>query len=203
MTLAWGAYCKDEQEATVWPVLVVQVDNGTAKQLTKTNLADALTVIESAIGRRLNEGEVAHAMHDTGDMDVGGRTRAQGRCVAHRCGQEHRRGVLQDQSVHRVGLPARRSDDVVPPRRGSHLHRPTAGPNGAHAAGTDASSAMHALNDVHLFLPYFDTQAVTSVVESLHNVEDVPPSETGSSRNLVVLGAAPGWKTCLRGAGRA
>ena len=26
------------------------------------------------------------------------------------------------------------------------------------------------------------------MVESLHNVEDVPPSETGSSRNLVVLG---------------
>jgi type III restriction enzyme len=29
MTLAWGAYCKDEQEQTVWPVLVVQVENGT------------------------------------------------------------------------------------------------------------------------------------------------------------------------------
>jgi type III restriction enzyme len=49
-----------------------------------------------------------------------------------------------------------------------------------------------ALNDVHLFLPHFDTQAVTSVVESLHNVEDVPPSETGSSRNLVVLGRRAG-----------
>ena len=44
-----------------------------------------------------------------------------------------------------------------------------------------------ALNDVHLFLPYFDTGAVESVVASLHNAEDVPPAETGSSRNLVVL----------------
>ena len=49
-----------------------------------------------------------------------------------------------------------------------------------------------ALNDVHLFLPYFDTQAVTSVIESLHNVEDVPPSETGSSRDLVVLARRAG-----------
>ena len=40
---------------------------------------------------------------------------------------------------------------------------------------------------MHLFLPYFDTGAVESVVASLHNAEDVPPAETGSSRNLVVL----------------
>ena len=44
-----------------------------------------------------------------------------------------------------------------------------------------------ALNDVHLFLPYFDTGAVETVVASLQNTEDVPPAETGSSRNLVVL----------------
>lgn len=44
-----------------------------------------------------------------------------------------------------------------------------------------------ALNDVHLFLPYFDTQAVQNVVAALHNQEDVPPAETGSSRELVVL----------------
>lgn len=73
MTKGWARYCKAEGEQTVWPVLVVQVENGTDKQLTKTSLMDALNVIESAIGRRLNEGEVAHAMHDTGDLDVGGR----------------------------------------------------------------------------------------------------------------------------------
>jgi type III restriction enzyme len=44
-----------------------------------------------------------------------------------------------------------------------------------------------ALNDVHLFLPYFDTQAVQSVVAALHNQEEVPPAETGSSCELVVL----------------
>jgi len=73
MTAAWGAYCHDEKEQIIWPVLVVQVENGSDRQLTKTDLGAALTVIESAIGRRLNEGEVAHAMHDTGDLDVGGR----------------------------------------------------------------------------------------------------------------------------------
>jgi type III restriction enzyme len=44
-----------------------------------------------------------------------------------------------------------------------------------------------ALNDVHLFLPYFDAQAVQGVVAALQNQEQVPPAETGSSRELVVL----------------
>jgi hypothetical protein len=44
-----------------------------------------------------------------------------------------------------------------------------------------------ALNDVHLLLPHFDQTAVGAVIEDLKNVEDVPPSETGSSRELVTL----------------
>lgn len=42
-----------------------------------------------------------------------------------------------------------------------------------------------ALNDVHLFLPHYDQATVESVIQDLKNVEDVPPSETGTSRELV------------------
>jgi len=73
LTAAWSSYCQDVGEARVWPVLVVQVENGSNDQLTKTELSAALTVVESAMGRRLYEGEVVHAMHDSGDLDVGGR----------------------------------------------------------------------------------------------------------------------------------
>ena len=44
-----------------------------------------------------------------------------------------------------------------------------------------------ALNDVHLFLPHYDQATVESVIQDLKNVEDVPPSETGTSRELVTL----------------
>jgi type III restriction enzyme len=37
MTLAWGRIARTKR-ATVWPVLVVQVENGTDRQLTKTDL---------------------------------------------------------------------------------------------------------------------------------------------------------------------
>jgi type III restriction enzyme len=41
-----------------------------------------------------------------------------------------------------------------------------------------------ALNDVHLFLPYFDDAAVKAVVEDLKDIEHTPPAEAGSSREL-------------------
>jgi len=57
MGAAWASYCTSESEQMVWPALVVQVANGSEGTLTKTDLGAALTVIESAIGRRLHEGE--------------------------------------------------------------------------------------------------------------------------------------------------
>lgn len=186
MTKAWGAYCKDEQEQVVWPVLVVQVENGSDRQLTRTDLADALTVIESAIGRRLNEGEVAHAMHDTGDLDIGGRRVR--KVDASRIDADKNIGVVFFKTSLSTGWDCPRAEVMMSFRRAEDhtyiaqlLGRMVRTPL-ARRIEKDA-----ALNDVHLFLPYFDTQAVESVVASLHNAEDVPPAETGSSRNLVVL----------------
>ena len=186
MTTAWSVYCKDEQEQVVWPVLVVQVENGSDRQLTRTDLADALTVIESAIGRRLNEGEVAHAMHDTGDLDIGGRRVR--KVDASRIDADKNIGVVFFKTSLSTGWDCPRAEVMMSFRRAEDhtyiaqlLGRMVRTPL-ARRIEKDA-----ALNDVHLFLPYFDTQAVESVVASLHNAEDVPPAETGSSRNLVVL----------------
>jgi len=186
MTVAWGAYCKDEQEATVWPVLVVQVDNGTAQQLTKTNLSDALNVIESAIGRRLHEGEAAHAMHDTGDLDVGGRRVR--KVEASRIDADKNIGVVFFKTSLSTGWDCPRAEVMMSFRRAEDhtyiaqlLGRMVRTPL-ARRIEKDA-----ALNDVHLYLPYFDAQAVQSVLTSLRNQEEVPPAETGSSRELVVL----------------
>jgi type III restriction enzyme len=193
MTAAWANYCKEEGESVVWPVLVVQVDNATANAVTKTSLVDALNVIESAIGRRLNEGEVAHALHDTGDMDVGGRKVR--KVDASRIDADKNIGVVFFKTSLSTGWDCPRAEVMMSFRRAEDhtyiaqlLGRMVRTPL-ARRIERDAQ-----LNDVHLFLPYFDTQAVTSVVESLHNVEDVPPSETGSSRNLVVLGRRAGME---------
>lgn len=186
MTSGWANYCKAEAQQMVWPVLVVQVENGSDHQLTHTSLNDALDVIESAIGRRLREGEVVHAMHDTGDLDVGGRKLR--KVDASRIDADKNIGVVFFKTSLSTGWDCPRAEVMMSFRRAQDhtyiaqlLGRMVRTPL-ARRIERDA-----ALNDVHLFLPYFDTQAVTSVISSLHNVEDVPPTETGSSRELVVL----------------
>lgn len=186
MTTAWAAFCTEEKEQTVWPVLVVQVENGSDRQLTNTDLAAALTVIESAIGRRLKEGEVAHAMHDTGDLDVGGRRVR--KVEASRIDADKNIGVVFFKTSLSTGWDCPRAEVMMSFRRAQDhtyiaqlLGRMVRTPL-ARRIEKDA-----ALNDVHLFLPYFDTGAVQNVVASLHNAEDVPPAETGSGRHLVVL----------------
>lgn len=186
MTQAWRRYCQEEQAPTVWPILVVQVENGTDRQLTRTDLAAALNVIEHAIGRRLNEGEVAHAMHDAGDLDVGGRRVR--RVEASRIDADKEIGVVFFKTGLSTGWDCPRAEVMMSFRRAEDhtyiaqlLGRMVRTPL-ARRIEKDA-----ALNDVHLFLPYFDTQAVQNVVAALHNQEDVPPAETGSSRELVVL----------------
>lgn len=186
MTAAWGAYCREEKVSTVWPILVVQVENGSDRQLTKTDLGAALTVIESAIGRRLNEGEVAHALHDTGDLDVGGRRVR--RVEASRIDADKNIGVVFFKTSLSTGWDCPRAEVMMSFRRAEDhtyiaqlLGRMVRTPL-ARRIEKDA-----ALNDVHLFLPYFNTNAVETVVASLRSAEDVPPTETGSSRDLVVL----------------
>lgn len=193
MTAAWRAYCQEEKEQTVWPVLVVQVDNGSDRQVTKTDLGAALDVIERAIGRRLIEGEVAHAFHDAGDMDVGGRSVR--KVDASRIDADKNIGVVFFKTSLSTGWDCPRAEVMMSFRRAEDhtyiaqlLGRMVRTPL-ARRIERDAR-----LNDVHLFLPHFDTQAVTRVVESLSNVEDVPPSETGSSRHLVVLGRRAGME---------
>jgi type III restriction enzyme len=191
MGAAWASYCTSESEQMVWPALVVQVANGSEGTLTKTDLGAALTVIESAIGRRLHEGEVAHAMHDTGDLDVGGRRVR--KVEASRIDADKNIGVVFFKTSLSTGWDCPRAEVMMSFRRAEDhtyiaqlLGRMVRTPL-ARRIEKDA-----ALNDVHLFLPYFDTGAVENVVASLHNAEDVPPAETGSGRHLVVLSRRDG-----------
>lgn len=186
MSVAWQQFCKSEQEQSVWPVLVVQIENGTESQLTKTDLSDVLTVIETAIGRRLKEGEIAHAMHDTGDLDIGGRKVI--RVDASKIDEDKNIGVVLFKTSLSTGWDCPRAEIMMSFRKAEDhtyiaqlLGRMVRTPL-ARRIEKEAS-----LNDVHLFLPHFDKDAVDKVIESLKNSEEVPPSETGSGRELCVL----------------
>ncbi|HPO20528.1 MAG TPA: DEAD/DEAH box helicase family protein, partial [Rubrivivax sp.] len=202
MTQAWGAYCAAEGDGRVWPVLVVQVENASGKDVTRTPLADALTAIESAIGRRLNEGEGVHAFNDTGDLDIGGRKLR--RIEASRIDGDKNIGVVFFKTSLSTGWDCPRAEVMMSFRRAEDhtyiaqlLGRMVRTPL-ARRIARDA-----ALNDVHLYLPHYDTAAVQAVLHSLQNVEDVPPAEAGSARELAVLTRRPGTEAVFAALGEA
>jgi len=182
----WADYCQRQYEKVVYPILVIQVEDGTDNTLTKTDLGTSLATLESAIGRRLREGEVAHTFNDIGDLDVDGR---RVRCIeASRIEEEKKIGVVLFKMSLSTGWDCPRAEVMMSFRRAQDhtyiaqlLGRMVRTPL---ARRVDADAA---LNDVHLFLPHYDQATVESVIQDLKNVEDVPPSETGTSRELVTL----------------
>ena len=182
----WEIYCQSQDESEVYPILVVQVEDGTDEKLTKTNLEASLATLESAVGRCLRKGEVAHTFNETGDLDVGGRRVR--RIEASRIEEEKNVGVVLFKMSLSTGWDCPRAEVMMSFRRAQDhtyiaqlLGRMVRTPL-ARRVVADA-----ALNDVHLFLPHYDQATVESVIQDLKNVEDVPPSEPGTNRELVTL----------------
>jgi len=182
----WTKYCSLEHESLVSPILVIQVENKTDDQLSKTHLSDALDVIESAIGRRLDDCEVAHAMHDVSDMIIGGRRIR--RVEASRIDEDSDIGIVFFKTSLSTGWDCPRAEVMMSFRRAEdHTYIAQLLGRMVRTPLARRIERNAALNDVHLFLPHFDAGAVQRVIADLQNVEDVPPSEIGSSHELVVL----------------
>ena len=196
----WAAYCKKQDEKTVWPILVLQVEDGADKTLTRTDLNAALSTLESVIDRRLREDEVAHTFHDRGDLDLGGR---RARYIeASRIEEERNIGVVLFKMSLSTGWDCPRAEVMMSFRRAQDhtyiaqlLGRMVRTPL-ARRVESDA-----VLNDVHLFLPHYDQTTVAAVIEDLKNVEDVPPAETGSGRELVSLHPRAGMEKVIKAMG--
>jgi type III restriction enzyme len=193
----WRKYCEQEAEPLVAPILVVQIENGNDRVLSRTDLSSAIRVIENAIGRELGYGEAAHAMHDTGDLELSGRRVR--KVDASRIEESGSVGIVLFKTSLSTGWDCPRAE-VMMSFRPAQDHTYIAQLLGRMVRTPLARRIERdtALNDVHLFLPYFDAAAVQSVVEDLRNVEDVPPSETGSSRELIILNRRPGTEVLFQ-----
>ncbi len=71
VTKLWHGYCDDEGESKFNPLLVVQVENETAGSVTSTDLAMCLRVLEGRLGRRLEPREAVHAFPGKGTIFAG------------------------------------------------------------------------------------------------------------------------------------
>lgn len=187
----WEAYCRSQGNTVVYPILVIQVQDGTDRVLTRTDLRAALATLESAIGRRFNRDEVAHAFDVRGSLDIDGR---RVRFIeASRIEEDRAVQVVLFKMSLSTGWDCPRAE-VMMSFRTAEDHTYIAQLLGR-MVRTPLARRVEAdavLNDVHLFLPHYDRATVNSVIQDLENVEDVPPSETGTSRELVTLRRRPG-----------
>ena len=181
----WEQYCREQHYAYVNPILVVQVLSGSGKEISDTNLDDCLQKIEERIGFRFEKGQVVHTFGTpSSSITINGLE------VPY---VEPSR-IYDDRTIKLVlfkeslstGWDCPRAETMMSFRRATDstyiaqlLGRMIRTPMQMHIQVDDV------LNDVHLYLPYFDKDTVKKVVEELQNAEggDIPTDIYGETIN--------------------
>lgn len=194
----WTQYCQEQHYAYVNPVFVIQVLNGSNGKLTDTDLQDCLQKIEERTGFRFDAGQVVHTFGEKGTITVGG---LYVRYVEPSDISEDRniRVVFFKENLS-TGWDCPRAETMMSFKHASDatyiaqlLGRMVRTPMQMHITVDEV------LNDVHLFLPYFDENTVKGVVDALQSAEggDIPTDvywEIPNQRRYDTLTVKPGRK---------
>ncbi len=179
----WTQYCREQHYAYVNPVLVIQVLNGTGNQISDTDLDDCLKKIEERTGFRFGAGEVVHTFgQTTASITVNG--------VDVRYEEPSR--ISEDRNIKVVFFKENLSTGWDCPRAETMMsfRRAKDATYIAQLLGRMVRTPMQmriqvdeVLNDVHLYLPYFDANTVKEVVEALQSTEggNIPTDVYGES----------------------
>ena len=162
MSDLWNAYCRDEGERHVRPMMVVQVEDGTGKTLTKTDLRAAVRAIEDAIGRTLRDTELAHAFMDRGDVKAGERTLRY--IDPSRIEEDAKVSVVFFKMALSTGWDCPRAEAMMSFRRAEdHTYIAQLLGRMVRTPLARRIEREAKLNDVHLFLPHFDDNVSADV----------------------------------------
>ncbi|HBT65418.1 MAG TPA: restriction endonuclease subunit R, partial [Ruminococcaceae bacterium] len=167
----WYQYCYEQHYGQVNPIFVVQVLNNTADRISDTDLDDCLRKIEERTGFRFQSGEVVHTFGQTS-----GTVHVNGLNVRY----EEPSRITEDKNIRVVffkenlstGWDCPRAETMMSFRHAKDatyiaqlLGRMVRTPMQMHIQVDDT------LNDVHLYLPYFDAATVEDVVNALQSTE--------------------------------
>lgn len=179
----WTQYCFEQHYAYVNPILIIQVLNGTGDALTDTNLDDCIAKIEERTGFKLESGQVVHTFGGTtATLNVNGLD----------VRYEEPSNIAEDRNIRVVffkenlstGWDCPRAETMMSFKHANDatyiaqlLGRMIRTPMQMHIQVDDV------LNDVHLYLPYFNEDTVKDVVEALQSTEggDIPTDIYGES----------------------
>ena len=183
----WYQYCYEQHYGQVNPIFVIQVQNGTAHQISTTDLDECLRIIEERLGDRFLEGQVVHAFGEgTSTIQIGGLDVPY--CEPSRIADDKRIKVVFFKETLSTGWDCPRAETMMSFRRAVDytyiaqlLGRMVRTPTQQHI------NVDETLNDVHLYLPQFSETTVYDVVKALQDEEgatiptDVEAEEMGSA----------------------
>lgn len=179
----WTQYCFEQHYAYVNPILIIQVLNGTGDALTDTNLDDCIAKIEERTGFKLESRQVVHTFGGTtATLTVNGLN----------VRYEEPSNIAEDRNIRVVFFKENLSTGWDCPRAETMMSFKHANDATyiAQLLGRMVRTPMHmhiqvddVLNDVHLYLPYFNEDTVKDVVEALQSTEggDIPTDIYGES----------------------
>lgn len=179
----WYHYCYEQHHAYVNPILVVQVLNGSGSKLSDTDLNDCLHKIEERTGFRFEAGQVVHTFGQTNSsIQVNGlEVRYE---EPSRISENKNIRVVFFKENLSTGWDCPRAETMMSFKHANDatyiaqlLGRMVRTPMQMHIQVDDI------LNDVHLYLPYFNENTVKDVIEAFQSAEggDIPADIYGQS----------------------
>ncbi len=178
----WYQYTYEQHYTTVNPVFVIQVCAGSGKKISDTDLDDVIAKIEERTGDTFKEHEVVHTFGSTGTLMIHGLN------VPHvepsEITEDRRIRVVLFKENLSTGWDCPRAETMMSFRRAEDstyisqlLGRMVRTPLQCHVVVDDS------LNDVRLFLPYFNRDTVQKVIDELQAAEggEIPTVVDGES----------------------
>lgn len=189
----WSAYCDHEGiQKPVRPILVVQVEDGNERTSTQTNLTSCIHILEKSLGRRLRPGEAVHTFDKRDTLKAGGVNIR--KIDASHIEEDETAMVVFFKMNLSTGWDCPRAETMMSFRHANDytyiaqlLGRMIRTPL-ARRVESDAE-----LNNVGLFLPFFDEETVKKVESALQDNEAIAPAETGTNKELVTLARNPNF----------
>lgn len=180
----WSKYCTDQSlNEQVNPVFVIQVLNGTGEDISDTDLDDCLRKIEERTGFQFSEGEVVHTF-GTSSSDIKINNLTVPYIEPSSISENKRIKVVFFKENLSTGWDCPRAETMMSFRRAVDstyiaqlLGRMIRTPLQCHIDSDEV------LNDVHLYLPYFDRETVNDIADALQNAEggNIPTDVEGES----------------------
>ena len=178
----WYQYTYEQHYPNVNPVFVIQVCAGSGNKVSDTDLDDVIAKIEERMGDSFKENEVVHTFGSTGTLTIHGLT------VPHiepsEIAEDRRIRVVLFKENLSTGWDCPRAETMMSFRRAEDatyiaqlLGRMVRTPLQCHVLVDDS------LNDVRLFLPYFNQDTVQKVIDELQATEggEIPTVVDGES----------------------